>query len=371
MLKQSILSIVAVCLGLFAFAQEARLPVIVAAAQGKPLIYRSPDGGGKMKLITGAAIKRDGSLQLKKGSRAMLFYNGDFQLVEGKKIFSLAEVFPNQDNPLLRLDFQLTFVDYLSAAINLAADPDNTADAWGGVKTEKGTGDGWGEIKTVKGTGDGWGGVKTEKGTGDGWGSVKSEKGTGDGWGSVKTEKGTGDGWGGKGKDITAILPFGLLLPQTTTFSWSKPAGATSYQVSILDMNGNTLAEKVVKDTFCTFDLALAPFVAGTNYQWRAAALDNPASASNALPFALSDAAAQAAATMRAENSALYAQSPQSLRSLMRAVALERSDWYVAAAETYREVQKEDPKNEIARLMHAAFWMRYGLKEMATQAYGH
>ncbi len=370
MLKQSILSIAAVYLGLFAFAQEERLPVILAAAQGKPLIYRSPDGGGKMKLITGAALKREGSLQLKKGSRAVLFYNGDFQQVEGKKVFSLAEVFPNQDKPVLRLDFQSTFVNYLSAAINLAADPDNAADAWGGVKTEKGTGDGWGGIKTEKGTGDGWGGVKTEKGTGDGWGGIKTEKGTGDGWGNIKTEKGTGDGWGGKGEGITAILPFGNLLPSAADFYWSKPAGSNSYQVTILDLAGNIVAEKLVRDTFCSFDLTSAPFAAGNVYQWRVAPADNLASSSNLLTFKLSDADAQAAATLRAERSSMYAQSPESLRGLMRAVALERSDWYAAAAETYREVQKADPKNGLARLMHAAFWMRYGLKEMATPAYG-
>jgi hypothetical protein len=367
MIKKSILFVCAVCLWAAAIAQD-EAPVILASSQGK-ITYQSPSSKGKQKLVNGAVLQRGGAVKLTKKSSAVLLSNGHFRQIAGKKTFSLGEQFAAADDGMVRLNFEYAFSNYIGSAVVMAASPESAGDGWGEIKTSKGVGDGWGVIRTSSGVGDGWGGVRTSSGVGDGWGSIRTSSGVGDGWGVIRTSSGTGDGWGGRGNQIRAIMPFGKILPSTTTLYWSKPAGNRSYKLSVMGGDNQVLFETTTQDTFFTLDPAQHNMAAGQTYQWRVAAVGEPAMTSNTLSFDLSAADERAAAVARAERATLYQQSPESLRGLMRAVSFERDEWFGAAAEAYREVQKADPKNELARLMHAAFWVRYGLREVASQAY--
>jgi hypothetical protein len=368
MIKYSILSACAVCLWLAAPAQEER-PVVLVASQGK-VTYQSPDSKTRQNVVDGAVLRETGSLRLKKRSSAVLFCNGRYEQLDGKNQLVIAERFPLEGSNLFSLNFEHQFSNYLTAAIQLAADPDNASDAWGGVKSSSSTGDGWGSIKSSSGTGDGWGGVKSSSSTGDGWGGIKSSSSTGDGWGGVKSSSSTGDGWGGKGQRIFAINPLGKVLPAVTRFHWSKPATTPPFQVEILDEHNATLLSTTTQDTFWSVDLAQHGFAVGQTYQWRVSTTGEGASLSTPLVFQISTAEEMATDLSRLERSTLYQSAPAPLPSLMRAVALERSDWFVAAADTYRQAQRAHADSELARLMHAAFWLRQGLKAVATDAFG-
>lgn len=353
MFKQLILFSIGLSLGVTAYTQN-EMPVILVYSKGK-INYRSPAKAEQQPVVPGAVLNRNGVISLKKKSQAVVFCEGQFRQIQGKEPVSLAEQFPKSGGTV-KLGFDLAFGEHLLAAVSMAAYPGNPRDAWGSVKTASGTGDGWGGLKTVSGTGDGWGGVKTASGTGDGWGTVK-------------TTTGTGDGWGGKGQKIIAILPFGKISGASATLSWSRPSGEQTFLVSITDHLGKTVVETTTRDTFWLLDLTQAKLTPGANYQWSVAAQGNKDMTSNTLSFEMTDGAATTAAIRKAEDSELYKKNPEALRGLMRAVALEQQEMYVAAAQTYQELQKTNPRNPLIRLMHAAFWMRYGLKPVAEEVY--
>lgn len=334
-------------------AQDA-VPVALVAASGK-VVYSS--SGVNQKLVPGAVLKPSGTLTLGKNSSVLLLSDGQFKQLKGKQSTTISTHFQEAASGAARLSFDYIFSNYVMSALQMAASAENT-------------GDGWGSVRTGTGTGDGWGSVRTGTGTGDGWGSVRTGTGTGDGWGSVRTGTGTGDGWGGKGNAISAIQPFGKLIPGTTTFRWSKPAGNRTFKLTISDMRNQTMLEITTVDTFYTVDLTKAPFQSGVTYQWSVGSDEAPAAVSNTLQIELSDATQRNAAIERAQRAPTYAQSPPEVQMLMQAVSLEQADFYEDTAGHYSSLQKAQPKNQLVRIMHAAFWVRYGLKEVATEVYG-
>jgi len=329
------------------------VPVALVAASGK-VVYTS--AGAKQKLVPGAVMKPSGTLTLGKKSSVLLLCDGQFKQLKGKQSATLSTQFQEPAPGAPRLSFDLIFSNYVMSALQLAASPESA-------------GDGWGAVRTGTGTGDGWGAVRTGTGTGDGWGSVRTGTGTGDGWGVVRTGTGTGDGWGGKGNNIRAIQPFGKLMPGSAVFRWSKPAGNRTFKLTISDLHNQTVLETNTLDTFYTVDLTKAPFQAGTKYQWSVASDEAPAAVSNTLQMELSDDAQRNAAIERVQRAASYAQNPPDVQQLMQAVSLEQADFFAEAAGIYSALQKTQPKNQLVRLMHAAFWMRYGLKEVAREAF--
>ncbi|MBE2206437.1 MAG: DUF928 domain-containing protein [Saprospiraceae bacterium] len=352
-MKNQLLIWACALLGMVSAQAQEVAPVALVAASGK-VVYSS--GGAKQKLVPGAVMKSSGTLTLGKNGSALLLSDGRFKQLSGKQSWVLASQFQADADGVSRLNFDQTFSNYVMSALQLAASPENAGDAWGAVRTGTGTGDGWGSVRTGTGTGDGWGNVRTGTGTGDGWGVVR-------------TGTGTGDGWGGKGNSIRAIRPFGKVLPGTATFRWSKPAGNRSFKLIISDMRNQTVLETTTVDTFFTVDLTQPPFQAGGTYQWSIASNESPAAVSNTLQIELSDAAGRKAAIERVQRAASHAQNPPEVQMLMQAVSLEQADFFEEAAGIYSTLQKSQPKNQLARLMHAAFWMRYGLKEVATEVY--
>jgi len=349
MFKHLILTIFALGLSFFGFAQDEN-PIIVMAAQGK-IAYQAP-GYSTKNLSAGAALKSAGTLTLKANSTATLFSNGQFQQVKGEKTASLLSLFP-EGSGLSKLNFEQSFNDYLIAAVFMAGNPQNPKDVWGGFIGKKGTGDGWGIL----------GG---KKGTGDGWGTFGGKKGTGDGWGTLGGKKGTGDGWGGKGNTITAIEPFGKIRPSTQVFRWSKPAGAQNYTLEIKSSKGETLLKTTAQDTSLSIELDPAKFKEGQQYLWEVSTGNIK---SNTLTFEIGTSKDQTAAIQKAETAAAYSANPAVVQGMLRAIALEQGEWYMDAAQAYREAQKIDPQNTLVKLMHAAFWMRNGPKPMAEQAF--
>lgn len=321
-------------------AQEVA-PVALVAASGK-VVYSS--AGAKQKLVPGAVLKPSGTLTLGKKSSVLLLSDGQFKQMKGKQSTVISTQFQEAASGAARLSFDYIFSNYVMSALQMAASAENS--------------------------GDGWGAVRTGTGTGDGWGSVRTGTGTGDGWGVVRTGTGTGDGWGGKGNQIRAIQPFGKLMPGAATFRWSKPAGNRTFKLTISDLRNQTMLETTTVDTFFTVDLTKAPFRAGVTYQWSIGSEEAPAAVSNTLQIELSDATQHNAAVERVQRAPSYAQSPPEVQMLMQAVSLEQADFYEDAAGFYRSLQKSQPKNQLVRIMHAAFWVRYGLKEVATEVFG-
>ena len=374
MIKSAVFVMALFCSATFLAAQEAH-PVIVIASDGK-ITYQSSDTSEAQKIATGAVLKSNGILTLNKKESATLFCNGQFRQVEGDQTTGLNTIFPETDG-LVRLNFDRTFGEYVSAAINMAANPENPQDAWTALKTTKGTGDGWSAIKTkgtgdgfasikTKGTGDGWSTTKT-KGTGDGWTTTKT-KGTGDGFGTVRT-KGTGDGWGGKGAKIHPILPYGKVLPGKRTFQWSKPEGNPQYKLEIRNSEGAVIVNTLTQDTFLVIEPDTAAFKPGDRYEWMVTVAGDTATTSDALFFEIGEAATEQEALQSAQKAPLYQQSTEEVRILLQAVALEQDEWYEEASRLYQNLQKSESKNNLIRLMHAAFWMRQGLKPLAEKAF--
>jgi hypothetical protein len=353
MMKPFFLIVIALGISFSVFAQDEK-PIIVVATQG-PIVYKSPKGVAQAILGAGAVLQSKGSINLVKNSSVTLLSDGRFLKVTGEKKSTLAALFPESDG-LVTLNFEQDFSEYVNAAISMAANPENPKDAWGGVTGKKGTG-------------DGWGGVTGKKGTGDGWGGVTGKKGTGDGWGGVTGKKGTGDGWGGKGNTLNAISPLGHISLANLVFTWSKPAGAQSFEVEIKNSGEQSIFKMTTKDTFLLVKLDPTIFIEGNQYQWQVSTTGAQPIKSSPLVFEISTALDKANATKDAESTDLYKNGSKVVQETMRAVALEQAEWFAEADQIYRGLKKIEPNNTLLKLMHSALWMRLGLKPVATKAF--
>ncbi len=339
-----------------ALLAQSSSPVVLIASSGK-LRYQSPNSKKAMKVVDGAVLQAEGQLLLKPGSEATLFQNSHFATLKTAGKMPLTAPFVGVDPDEALLNFELTYSSFVMAAVQAAASDENQEAAWGGIKTSSKTGDGWGGIKT---------GVKT----GDGWGGIKTSSKTGDGWGNIRTGSKTGDGWGGKGSKITAIYPFGKMLPAASTFSWSQPAGKLLFTLHIRDATGNTVLEQTTQDTSLQINLSVAPFVPGASYTWWVSRGEEAAGlSSNKVAIQLIRAEEVDEGIRPAKAVDLYQQSSPAVQATMEAIALERASLFVAAEQAYLRARVLSPKSEFVRLMHAAFWMRNGTEEMASRAY--
>jgi hypothetical protein len=355
MTKQILFSLLALLLYFAGLAQTEAPPAILVSSGGK-LTYRTLNSKKQQKLVDGAVLKNTGTIRLKKRSSALLLSNGNLVQVSTKGKYPLTELFPQGQDETQRLNFDVTFSDYLMSAVLLAADSGNSGDAWSGIRTSTGSGDGWGGIRTSTGSGDGWGGIRTSTGSGDGWGGIR-------------TSTGSGDGWGGQGTKIFAIQPMGKILPKATVFRWSRPAGNPTYRLQLKDENGQVLLETSTRDTAFTVDLSQAVFSGAGRIEWQVAAEGSGGAVSNPLLFAFATPEDIAAALAPAKAAPTYANATPTVQQLMEATALERKDFFDAAAQRYQDVQRTDARSEMVRLMHAAFWLRHGMKSMATAVY--
>jgi hypothetical protein len=329
MTKQILFSLLALLLYFAGLAQTEAPPAILVSSGGK-LTYRTLNSKKQQKLVDGAVLKNTGTIRLKKRSSALLLSNGNLVQVSTKGKYPLTELFPQGQDETQRLNFDVTFSDYLMSAVLLAADSGNSGDAWSGIRTSTGSGDGWG---------------------------------------GIRTSTGSGDGWGGQGTKIFAIQPMGKILPKATVFRWSRPAGNPTYRLQLKDENGQVLLETSTRDTAFTVDLSQAVFSGAGRIEWQVAAEGSGGAVSNPLLFAFATPEDIAAALAPAKAAPTYANATPTVQQLMEATALERKDFFDAAAQRYQDVQRTDARSEMVRLMHAAFWLRHGMKSMATAVY--
>ena len=318
-------------------AQPDDFPAVIISSKGK-VQYAAADNALNLKVAPGAVVKKTGTLKIKGNGSAVVYCNGRLQQLKGKGTYALPEVFKGG---LASLNFDPEFGKYVRASVEFA----------GG-----------------KQSGDGWGTVVTDpKKGGDGWGTVVTDpKKGGDGWGTVVTDpKKGGDGWGGTGANIILILPFGKLAPGVIQFVWSRPAGANTYQLEILDENDKSLHSATVADTFASVDLQKLNLTPNRIYSWKVSVPGNPSLVSSLREFTLSSPEAQAEATKRATGSSTYRDGSPTLRGMMEAIALEKAEWYNAAGQQYETLLKQYPNDNMLRMMCSAFWMRYGLEPKA------
>lgn len=351
MRKSLILAFFIASVFLFASAQS-EVPVVVISVQGK-LMYNSPGSTAGGEVGAGAVLKKAGSVMPDNAKSGSLLLSGYlFKTVKGKKLIGLETLFP-KDQAAVGLNFDRTVADYIQAAISLGANPESPQDAWGNLAGKTGKGDGWGNLAG-------------KTGKGDGWGNLAGKTGKGDGWGNLAGKTGKGDGWGGKGTSIYAVKPFGKLTDTKTLFTWSKPAGDNTYQLSIKNEAGETVFNGSTKDTFLYVTLDPKVFISDKQYKWQ---IQSGKQVSSYLVFEMSSPEGLNKAVQRATGSPLFASSGKDVQGIIKAVSLEYDDFYADAARTYAELQKSYPNNDLIKLMHATFWTRYGLKALAISAF--
>ena len=299
-------------------------PIVVMEAQGK-ISYRAP-GYSSKTIKAGVLFTREGTLNLKTSSNITLFFDNQFQTIQGPKATALKDVFVDQAG-LEGIGLERRFDQYLIAALDLAANSENPKDAWG---------------------------------------TITNKKGSGDGWGTITNKKGSGDGWGGKGKTINSITPFGKIRPGSKLFQWSKPEGVQNYQLEIKNGKGEVILKMTTQDTFLTLNLDPAQFKEGQQYVWQVSSAELK---SNALALEIGTSQSLSSSLQKAETAESYAKNAAPIQGLMRGVALEQGEWFGDAAQVYRDLQKAEPDNLLVKLMHAAFWMRNGPKPMAEYAF--
>ncbi|MBK9337474.1 MAG: hypothetical protein IPM98_13255 [Lewinellaceae bacterium] len=361
-------------------AQTDNFPAVVVSTAGK-VRYASADNSLNLKIAPGAVVKNDGTLKISGNGSAVVYCNGRLKSIKGKGNHALSDIF--KPGGLSSLNFDPEFGKYIRASVEFVAtkqvgdgmgqaitNPKQGGDGWGSAITNpKQGGDGWGAaITNPKQGGDGWGAAITNpKQGGDGWGTaITNPKQGGDGMGAAITNpKQGGDGWGGSGITIIPILPFGKLLPGNTDFIWSRPTGAKTYQLNILDENNKSLHSITTTDTFATIDLRTLNLPPNQLYSWNVQVPGNPGMTSATRDFVLSTSEEQATASARASNSTLYRDGTPVVRGLMEAVALEKGEWLAAAEQRYATLLQKHPKDNMLRVMYAAFWMRYGLEPKA------
>jgi len=355
-MKRLLLMFLLAWMGATLFAQQA-MPVILISAQGK-VCYKSPDNKKKQKAITGAVLKRQGAINLSNNSVVTLYCDGKFVEKSGKQLVSLLTVFPEGDN-MVKPNFDLTFGDYTMAAFMMAVGSNDKRDGWGSIDRPKGTaGDGWGSIDRPKGT------------AGDGWGSIDRPKGTaGDGWGIDRPKGTAGDGWGGKSTSIAAIQPFGKVFPEIMRFYWSKPLGNDAFHVEIRDKENQLVMETTTKDTFWVVDLKNAAFKVGSQYDWTVSTVSSTPALAMTKIIEIGKQEGRSQAIQVVQKGELFAKSPESIKLVMQAVALETNGWFEEASRLYTQAQEKEPKNAYVKLMHSAFWLRCGLKPKARGVY--
>jgi hypothetical protein len=350
-------------------AQEA-IPVVIVNTTGKVTLI-SQNESKPTRIESGAVAKSTGQLQLSKNSTATVYCSGTFKQVIGKQTIPLANLCGTA-SARRSLNFDGDFGKAVMAAVEVVAVAQSRGDGWAAALGDKPkTGDGWGRVLGDKPkTGDGWGRVLGDKPkTGDGWGRVLGDKPkTGDGWGKVLGDKPkTGDGWGGRGTNIYLILPFGKVSADNTTFSWSKPAGTNTYQLVILD-EGRMVHSLSTKDTFARVNLQSLNLSVGKTYRWKVSTAGDQPLNSDELEFGIGTNEERMAAISDASSSNVYKSiNSKSVQGITEALALETGDWYYDAQQKYAQLQKKNADNMV-RMMHAAFWMRYGFPFLAQKA---
>ncbi|PHN01676.1 hypothetical protein [Flavilitoribacter nigricans] len=348
--------------------------------------------GDKQKVNAGAVLLNSGTLKLSASASALIFSNGKYIRLDEAGEHRLSDIVP--EGGMQKLNFDTQFNRYLMAAIDLAVHAGD-GDAWGELSGSKGSGDGWGELSGSKGSGDGWGELSGSKGSGDGWGELSGSKKSGDGWGELSGSKKSGDGWGelsgskksgdgwgelsGSKKSgdgwgdaegrIVPILPFGKLPAQPVIFQWSQPQVSQSYVLEILDGSGGIVYSGEVKDNWAQVNLKSLPLKVDELYDWRINVPEHSDKTSTRARISITDENTEELLEAKLKGSDAYQIQDPVLTSLMEAVVLEVAEHFFEAHQRYELLRQSFKKNNLVKLMQAAFYLRHQLKPRAEQLF--
>lgn len=360
-------------------------PIVLVSAQGK-IKYTSPGATTTFKIRAGAALKPTGTLNIKKGAAVVLYCQDQFIELKKPGNYVVGNVC-TQESSRQSLKFEQKLGDYVLAGVELAnhirskgyswiatvVDPKSSGDGWGtGVSDPKTGSSGWGTgVSDPKTGSSGWGNAVSDPKTGSsGWGTGVTNPKTGSsGWGTGVTDPKTGSsGWGTATSSIVPILPFGKITPASTTFFWSNPGKNNIFHFEITDELNKSLYVADVRDSFFVLNVATLNLKEGEKYHWKVSVPGKPGLGTIPLGFEIgSDEKRIEVLNLINTVDVLKTSSDVALRRVAEAVALERADWYYSAYEVYESVRRTNPNN-LTRMMHAAFWMRYGLPPMAEKA---
>jgi hypothetical protein len=338
------------------FSQEENTVVVVSTTGKVSLISQ---GKSKARPIqAGAVANLTSQLKFGPNATALVYCKGTFKEVKGPEKTLLSNICGT--GPSTRpVNADYDFGEKMVAAVEMMAVARKQGAGWSNAVTDpRRSGDGWGQA------------VTDPRRSGDGWGqAVTDPRRSGDGWGNAVTDpRRSGDGWGGVGSSIRLIMPFGKLAASKTTFSWSRPATSEAYTLTILDDAGNSIHQVTVRDTLANIDLKSLNLAPEHIYRWKINVAGSKPMISNELEFIVGSEKDWGTVLKNAGSSPLASstQSP-SLRSLIEAIAMENNEWYYAAQQSYANMQKQYPDN-LVRMMHSAFWMRYGFRRLAEKA---
>ncbi|MBL7825875.1 MAG: hypothetical protein JNJ57_04535 [Saprospiraceae bacterium] len=363
---------------IFSLQAQQQGPVVLVSAKGK-VVYTSPGSGKQQTVRVGAALKPEGKITLKKGGSAVLHCNGQFVAVNQPGSLKLTDVCLNGGSSM-GLGFDIDFGEKVVAAVELAAFADRNSLGWvNGITKSKNSGDGWGTgtPQSQGSGGSGWGtGTPQSQGSGgSGWGTgtPQSQGSGGSGWGTgtPQSQGSGGSGWGTPGSKIQLILPFGKLVNGPTTFFWSNQGKHQNFQFSILDEANKKVWGTEVRDSFLQVNLNELPLQVGAKYHWNVSVSGNAKVLSTELSFELGTEEKRLATLNKLESMKVLQAAPNdvSLRYMAQAIALEKSEWYYSAYETYLKAKKNNPNN-LTRMMHAAFYARYQYYPLAEKSTG-
>jgi hypothetical protein len=338
------------------FAQNEK-PVVIVSVSGKVALLSK----GQTKAVAveaGAVAKNSGQLKLSKNAKVVLYCEGQFKTESGKKTLDLATVCSESGaSRVVNADYD--FGNKLMAAVEMVAVGQQRGDGWATALGDKSK------------SGDGWGTALGDKSkSGDGWGTALGDKSkSGDGWGTALGDKSkSGDGWGGKGTKITPVMPFGKIRSAKTTFFWSKPATDKPYRLSIMDEAGNTSFSTVVKDTFAVVNIPELNLSPTQIYQWKITVEGDASLESAPLEFGLSSEEDWNATLSEIKQSPLSQNAGNAaLNNLVEAAILEKNEWFYEAHLAYARTPG-NKADQLTKMMHGAFWMRYGFKKLAEKA---
>ncbi len=363
---------------------QSSTPVVAVSAQGK-VTYVPSAGNAKLSIKPGALMQPSGAIGVKSGGRVLLYANGKFEDIREQAEKPIAGVFPAADN-LGSMNFDTEFGRYVEAAVLLAASNQGSTQFWTAMTEPKKNGDGWASVaadseppsgstpSSQKKTGDGWGtmAADTEPPSGS---APSSKKKTGDAWGTSvsateppsgstpSSKKKTGDAWGQSTGQLAAVMPFGYVTPGVITFTWVKSKDVGECTLEIKNEAGKVV--KTVNSKGETAQVDINGLGQGT-YSWAVYAVGNNQQVSNRREFTVGEAGQRETARNRASKSKISADY-KDVKSLMEAVALEKGEWFYDAGQVYNDLLKNDSKNNMVRLMYAAFLTRYGFGDVISQ----
>lgn len=334
-------------------AQEENT-VVVINTTGKVSVISK--GKSKARPVqAGAVVSKTGQLKFGPNAQALVYCNGVFKEVKGPETTQISSICGTERSTrIVNADYD--FGEKVIGAVEMMAVARKQGAGWSNAVTDpRKSGDGWGQA------------VTDPRKSGDGWGTDPRK--SGDGWGNAVTDpRKSGDGWGGVGSTIRLIMPFGKVTANNTTFTWSRPATSEAYTLTIMDEAGNSIHQVTVRDTSANINLQSLNLDTLQVYRWKINVAGNKPMISNELEFIIrSDLEWEG--ILKNANSAPLSSSTQSpsLRTLIEAIALENNKWFYAAHQSYDRMQKQYPDN-LVRMMHSAFWMRYGFRRLAEKA---